>query len=114
MVLDVGANIGIMTVHMSRSLKQREILAVEPMPDNLSVYKRVIDHYQLVNVELHEVAVGDREGSIQMVLPINGSTKEQGLSHVVHESITEWNEGQTFDVKMNTIDQLVEIGRAHV
>jgi FkbM family methyltransferase len=106
-LLDVGANIGIMSVHMAKKFTNRTVLAIEPMPDNIGVYRRVLDYYTLKNVEFHEVAVGQDEGFAKMILPLNGATKEQGLSHVVHESITEWNVGQTFEVKMNTIDQLV-------
>jgi hypothetical protein len=31
----------------------------------------------------------------------------QGLSHVKHESITEWNEGEEFQVPVNTLDNLL-------
>jgi hypothetical protein len=42
-----------------------------------------------------------------MILPHQGKTKMQGLSHVKHESITEWNEGEEFNVPLNTLDNLL-------
>ena len=33
-VLDIGANLGIMTVHLAEKLPNETIIAVEPMPDN--------------------------------------------------------------------------------
>lgn len=107
-VLDVGANIGIMTVHLGQRLPHSVIHAFEPMPMNVSVLKRVIAKFNLKTVKLHEIALGDSVGSVKMVLPENGKTKMQGLSHVKHESITEWNEGEEFDVPLNTLDNILE------
>ncbi len=103
-VLDVGANIGIMTYHLSRSLPKSTIHAFEPMPENNAVLKRIIAKFDLKNVELYELALGDTPGKVKMVLPNYGKTKMQGLSHVKHDSITEWNEGEEFEVPMDTLD----------
>ena len=43
-VLDIGANIGIMTVHFSRRLPQARVLAIEPIPANLKAL-RVSRHH---------------------------------------------------------------------
>lgn len=106
-VLDVGANIGIMTVHLGQKLPHSMIHAFEPMPYNISVLKKVITKFKLKSVKLHEIALGDSIGNVKMVLPEYGKTKMQGLSHVKHESITEWNEGQEFEVPLNTLDNLI-------
>ena len=42
-----------------------------------------------------------------MVLPVNGQTVMQGLSHIKHETITEWNEGQEVDVKLDKLDNIL-------
>lgn len=105
-VLDVGANIGIMTVHLGQKLPHSVIHAFEPMPSNIAVLKKVIEKFNLKSVKLHEIALGDSVGSVKMILPENGKTKMQGLSHVKHESITEWNEGEEFDVPVNTLDNI--------
>ena len=106
-VLDVGANIGIMTVHLGQQLPHSVIHAFEPMPTNVSVLKKIISKFKLQSVKLHEIALGDSMGSVKMVLPKNGRTKMQGLSHVKHESITEWNEGEEFDVPLDTLDNIL-------
>ena len=107
-VLDVGANIGIMTVHLGQKLPHSVIHAFEPMPTNVSVLKRIISKFNLTSVKLHEIALGDSKGSVKMVLPENGKTKMQGLSHVKHDSITEWNEGEEFDVPLDTLDNILQ------
>ena len=106
-ILDIGANIGIMTVHLSQHLPNCTIHAFEPMPDNLHVLKRIIAKFNLKKSEIHEIAVGDNSGDIQMVLPHQGKTKMQGLSHVKHETITEWNQGEEFTVPLNTLDTVL-------
>lgn len=108
-LLDVGANIGIMTYHMSKTFPNRTTLAIEPMPSNISVLKRVVEKYGLDNVKVIETAVGDKDDEkIEMVLPKQGNVKLQGLSHVVHDSIREWNEGDKFTMTSNKLDTLVE------
>ena len=106
-VLDVGANVGIMTVHLAKKLPNTTVHAIEPLPDNLRVLKRVIGHFGLNRIRIHETAVGDTTGEVEMILPHQGKTKMQGLSHVKHESITEWNEGEEFKVPLQKLDDLI-------
>jgi len=106
-VLDIGANLGIMTVHLAQKLPNTTVHAIEPIPDNISVLKRIIHHFGLKKIKVHEVAVGETEGKVDMILPHQGKTKMQGLSHVKHDSITEWNEGEEFQVPVNTLDNLL-------
>jgi FkbM family methyltransferase len=107
-VLDIGANIGIMTVHLAQKLPNSIIHAFEPMPSNYSVLKKIVNRFKLNKVQLHEIALGDSKGKVKMILPENGKTKMQGLSHVKHDSITEWNEGEEFDVPLDTLDNLIK------
>lgn len=106
-VLDIGANLGIMTVHLAQKLPNSTIHAFEPMPDNLSVLKRIISKFNLQKTKVHPLAVGDTEGTVKMVLPEHGKTKLQGLSHVKHESIEDWYDGQEFEVRIDKLDNLI-------
>ncbi|MFN6014603.1 MAG: FkbM family methyltransferase, partial [Flavobacteriales bacterium] len=103
-VLDVGANIGIMTVHLANKLPNSTIHAFEPIPENLSVLKKIVAKYNLKKIRIHETAVGESTGKVKMILPHDRKTKMQGLSHVKHESITEWNEGDEYNVPLDTLD----------
>lgn len=106
-VLDIGANLGIMTVHLANKLPNTTIHAFEPMPTNVSVLKRIIAKFKLKKTKIHEIALGDESGTAKMVLPVNGQTVMQGLSHIKHETITEWNEGQEVDVKLDKLDNIL-------
>jgi len=105
-IMDVGANIGIMTYHLSKGFPDRKIFAVEPMPDNFSILKELVEKQQLKNVELVPCAVGEEKTVLEMVLPLNGKVKMQGLAHVVHESIDEWNEGEIIQVQCELLDDI--------
>ena len=106
-VLDIGANIGIMTTHLSKYLPNTTIHAFEPIPTNSFVLKKIIAKFDLKFARLHEIALGDTTGKVQMILPKNGKTKMQGLSHVKHQSITEWNEGDEFEVEIDQLDTII-------
>ena len=108
-LLDVGANIGIMSYHLSKTFTGRKILAIEPVPSNLGVLIKIKENYKLNNVEVIPSAVGDKDNQeIEMVLPLKGKVKMQGLAHVVHDSITEWNDGEKFKITSDTLDKIVE------
>jgi len=105
-ILDIGANIGIMTYHLAANFPKKSVYAIEPMPDNLSVLNKIISNYNLSNVEVKQVAVGNENTSLEMVLPVNGKVKMQGLAHVVHDSIEEWNDGEKYTVEAVKLDDL--------
>jgi FkbM family methyltransferase len=108
-VLDIGANIGIMTVNLARKANQGKVFAFEPIPDNISTLKRVIRFHKLQNVQLFECALGNERKQVEMVLPVVSAVKMQGLAHVIDQSITEFNEGITFSVPQYRLDDLPEL-----
>lgn len=112
-VLDIGANIGIMTVHLARAIKNVTVYSFEPMPNNIEALKRIIAHFRLKNVRLFEVALGNTEGEVKMVMPVISNVKMQGLSHVLHDSIKENNEGEIVNVPLKKLDALEELMNSH-
>lgn len=109
-VLDIGANIGIMAVWLAQSCPKGQVHAFEPIPENFEALKRIVGHFKLSNVTLHDIALGDEPGAIKMVMPEVQNVKMQGLSHVVHESIPDFNEGNFYEVPVKTLDSMTEIG----
>lgn len=107
-VLDIGANIGIMTVHLAK-IKGVTVYSFEPMPNNIEAFKKIIRWFKLTNVKLFEIALGNSEGEAEMVMPVISNVRMQGLSHVVHDSIPENNEGERFKVPLKMLDNMVEL-----
>ncbi len=108
-VLDIGANIGIMTVHLAKAIKEVTVFSFEPMPANITTFKRIIKHFKLKNVKLFEIALGNIEGEAEMVMPVISNVRMQGLSHVVHDTIPENNEGEKIKVPLVMLDKMDEL-----
>jgi FkbM family methyltransferase len=106
LILDIGANIGIMTYHLSKKKPHSKIIAFEPAPENLSVLNKIVARKKLQNVEVKRFALGNENKEAEMVMPEVDHVKMQGLSHVVHEKLTDFNTGDTFPIEIKTIDSI--------
>jgi FkbM family methyltransferase len=106
LVLDIGANIGIMTYHLSKNLKQSKILCFEPISANILTLKRIQRFFHLGNVVVYEFALGEKQGEAEMLMPIQKKVRMQGLSHVIHPAIEDSHPGDKFRVKVETLDRL--------
>lgn len=106
LLLDVGANIGIMTVHMSQHANRGDVWAFEPIPENRKTLERVLKALNIKNVRVFDAALGNEKGELTMMMPTINGVKKQGLSYVVHESIEGFAEGETFKVEVCTLDDL--------
>ena len=105
-LLDIGANIGAMTYYMAKFFPNSTVYSFEPVPLNLITLRKIVNRYKLQNVEVCNYALGNEDGEAEIVMPELEHVKMQGLSHVVHESITEMNVGDTFKTKIKKLDHL--------
>lgn len=103
LILDVGANIGITTAIMARAKPSSEIISFEPMPANIVALRKIIAFLNLKYVSLYELALGDREGMVKMLMPVQENVKLQGLSHVVEDAVDE-KKGILVEVPLRTLD----------
>lgn len=103
LVLDIGANIGLMTVLMSRRVPQGRVEAFEPIGENYRALTRIVRHYRLPNVSLHQIALGEEDGELQMVMPEVSHVRMQGLSHVAENDD---EPGERYSVPVHRLDDL--------
>lgn len=103
-VLDIGSNIGITTVHLAQKVKK--VYSYEPVPPNFKTLENVVKSYKLKNVALFQIALGDENTMVEMVMPEVENVQMQGLSHVIHEDLTEFNEGKRFKAPLKRLDDL--------
>lgn len=108
LILDIGANIGIMTWHLLKNFSNAEIWAFEPIPENNQILRAVTEEFNEDRLKIWDCALGDHPGKAKMVLPNVSKVKMQGLSHVVHESIDEFNQGDFYEVNIETLDNLID------
>lgn len=84
-VLDIGANYGLYSYHLSRALGPRgKIFAFEPVPFTAQTFKLIAKILRFQGVELNEVGVGDKAGTLSFRVPI----AESGaiMAGVVHRA----------------------------
>jgi len=105
-VLDIGSNIGITTVHLSERVTKGKVHSFEPIPPNFKTLTKVVAHHKCTNVVLYDYALGDENGEIEMVMPLVQNVNMQGLSHVVHEELTDFNDGKKYKAQIKRLDDL--------
>ncbi len=106
-ILDIGANLGIMTWHLLRTKPESNIWAFEPIPDNRAVLQTIIKEKNEEKFRLFDVALGAEPGDAEMILPEINQVKMQGLSHILHPSIEVMGSGRKYQVKVETLDNLI-------
>jgi FkbM family methyltransferase len=105
-ILDIGANIGLMTVNLAKKFNDSTIYSFEPIPYNLEVLRRNTSFFNLNNVKIVDLALGNRDGKIEMVMPIIDEVKMQGLCHVVDCNMPKQSEGEKFSIDIKKLDDI--------
>lgn len=104
-ILDIGANIGIMTVSLARRFPYATVFAFEPIPNNITALEKVVNHFELKNVQLFKTALGEESGEIRMILPVVNNARMQGLSHVIEDASGD-EKGIRFTVPVQRLDDM--------
>lgn len=107
-VLDVGANVGVMTVRLARHLRRGTVHAFEPNPVSREVARRLVTRLGLSNVVLHPFALGRASGQVEMVMPVDATVRQHGLSRVV-AGPQDQTAGDRFVVECRALDDLAPI-----
>jgi FkbM family methyltransferase len=107
-VIDIGANIGVMTAHFAKRLKNSKILSFEPIPCNIKTIQKVTVFLKLKNVHIIETALSDFNGHVDMIMPVINSARKQGLSHIKDREKSK-EAGETFRVAVKKLDDVNEI-----
>ena len=109
LILDLGANIGVTSYHLAKKFPKSDIISIEPLPPNMATLKRIKSRFKLNNITEKQIAVGNRQGSIEMVMPVINKVPMHGLSYVVHEGNTENFDGIRYQIPMVKLDKLNEL-----
>ena len=109
-ILDIGANIGITTVLLAKKFPHSRIHSFEPIPANINTLKRIIRHYKFKNVQLHEIALGEEQGELKLVVPVINNVRMQGMSHAYIEGQDdEWNTGDIYIRPLMKLDEVAAL-----
>ena len=108
-ILDIGANIGVMTMHIALKLPHSKVFSFEPVPENLYNIRRLIKFYSIKNVTVFDIALGNYNGKAEIIMPEINHVKFHGLSHVKGVEGSEGNSGIKYTVPIRKIDDLAEL-----
>ena len=102
-VLDIGANIGIMTILLAKKCNKGKVFAFEPIEDNFNALQRVLKFFKIKNTIAEKIALGNKDQTVKMILPTKNFVKLQGLPHII-TSVDSQEEGIKYDVTQKTLD----------
>ena len=105
-LLDIGANLGIKSYYLASRKPNSIIYAFEPVPEHIITLRKVVKWFRLKNIRVMEMALGDYNGEIEMVLPEQNKAKLHGFCHVEHPSIKEFSEGEKIKVPIKRLDSM--------
>lgn len=111
-ILDIGANIGAVSVYLCKRFPDSKIYAFEPIPPAADTLERVVAHHSLPNLILFRTALGDRNGEVTMHMPISHRSKMHGLSHITDKTIGKKKEGINYAVTLKKLDDISELQTA--
>ena len=116
-VVDAGANVGYMTVLMALAAGSRgRVLSFEPHPDLFAVLRQNVaeatDRAAMAQVELHNVALGDRHGFADLLLTPEFASND-GTARVVSDASTGPGH-HTIKVPICTLDDVLGNDRVQV
>ena len=107
LVLDIGANVGTMSLHLSSNLPNAEIVAFEPISSNYRAFEKILSILGRKNIRVFETALGNTSGVVEMVLPLKNGVKFHGLCQVRGMANTS-HEGEIHRVPMRRLDDFSE------
>lgn len=98
-IVDIGANIGIVSVLLAHAFPDRVVHAVEPVPTTFAALERNVGLNALSNVRAHRLAMADAPGAISFTAhPLRRATAR----------IATTSDGDVQIVEATTLDAFVE------
>lgn len=108
-LLDVGANLGITLAMAKRERPDLRLIALEPIPRNLKILRRVQSLYAIRNLQIFAVAAGDQEARVEMQVPMTNGLMDTARSRIVPEQSRSAEQRdsavfQTIEVNLRPLD----------
>ena len=116
-VVDVGANIGLMTVFMAQAVGERgRVFAFEPGPENVALLRKNIEANYHENVTITSAAVSDHSGTLTLFLsdfnvgdhriydPAEGMRSLPSSNSELYEKLATHDCRESFPVKAVSLD----------
>lgn len=105
LILDIGANLGVMSAYLAQKNRSRKIVAIEPIPLHIKVMRRLFKYKGLQNIAIVEKAISNQAGYVEMKVPLQNGVLQHGLASL---EIRKEMAGELYKVQAITLDQLME------
>lgn len=103
--VDVGGNLGYMTLHMARAVGiDGLVITFEPLPENVQRLRRHLDLNQASNVRVVQAAVGEQAGELPLYNPADQGTETHARGSLRPRDDAD----ETCTVPMVTLDEEVD------
>ena len=86
-ILDIGSNRGFFTYHYSKMAKNGFIYSFEPIPGTIELQKKLLKFFHIKNYKAFNLALSDKVGFIDMLLPKNGHFPEDLCATINTENV---------------------------
>lgn len=101
-VMDIGANIGIYTVYLSKIVGTNgHVYSLEPYGPTYNILKRMVEKLNLKNCKVINAAVGDSQSNVSLDLPLTKSGR-------VNDTYVHIKEDRNGQIQMTTVDEIVD------
>ena len=106
--IDIGANFGQYTYPLSKLVGSTgKVFSIEPVKYNFEILKNIVKKLNLTNVELQNIALGDKNGEVEIITPVdNSGLPNIGLSYICNSEENKESKRET--VKILTLDELTK------
>lgn len=113
-ILDIGANLGYMSLLFSKKVGKNKVASFEPVKDNYSVLLRIVKIFRAKNILTFNYALGEIEDDIYMITPIVNGVKKQGLSQVSNDPERYPGSSNTHKVSQKKLDSISEVSNLKI
>jgi FkbM family methyltransferase len=104
-VLDIGANVGHMSLLFALRAKRGKVLAFEPIPENFKAAQRLMRVARVRNVRLYPIGLGECDCDMKMFMPTDAEGgRLSGVSYVIDASHPTSAAGVTYSIPVRRLD----------
>lgn len=86
-ILDIGSNRGFFTYHYSKIAKKGFVYSFEPIPSTYQLQKKLLDYFHVNNYSAFNLALCDKPGFLDMVLPKQGNYPDDLCASINNENV---------------------------
>jgi FkbM family methyltransferase len=104
LILDIGANLGVMSAYLAQKHPSRKIIAIEPIPLHIKVMTRLFKQKRLENIKIVQKAFSNNAGFVEMKIPLQNGVLQHGLASL---EIPKERAGELYQVSAMTLDEFM-------